>query len=256
MYYAVLTINLGVVFFVLIVFALLRWLQMPTGSFLDWVIAVAIFEWLLVIVTVPWNIHFSAKEVMAEAALSADQGIPVDHKQLQYAKRVAKTSLWAAIALHLFSAIALYSLAIAGISILGYLGSGAALLLTLLRPAIQTYQYLAVRLAMIREQIKYPREDVLELRRRVSTLENNIQQLEAQMNPENPNAWVTIQQQQWEAIRHQLTTLAAESQELRSHNQAEHERLSRESRQAISQLTTDGQFLEHVREIIRFFKSA
>jgi hypothetical protein len=32
--------------------------------------------------------------------------------------------------------------------------------------------------------------------------------------------------------------------------------LSREARQAIAQLTTDGQFLDHVREIIRFFKTA
>jgi hypothetical protein len=32
--------------------------------------------------------------------------------------------------------------------------------------------------------------------------------------------------------------------------------MSREARAAVAQLSTDGQFLEHVREILRFFKSA
>jgi hypothetical protein len=39
-------------------------------------------------------------------------------------------------------------------------------------------------------------------------------------------------------------------------NQSEHERLGREARNAIAQLSTDAQFLDNVREIIRFFKTA
>ena len=74
----------------LLAFGILQWLHIPAGSFLDWVIAVAIFEWLLVIVTVPWNIHFEAKAVLDEAAVSAQKGIKVDEKQVEYAKVVAK----------------------------------------------------------------------------------------------------------------------------------------------------------------------
>ena len=50
----------------LLIFAILQWLDIPAGSFIDWVIAIATFEWLLLIVTVPWNIHFEAKEVLAD----------------------------------------------------------------------------------------------------------------------------------------------------------------------------------------------
>ena len=46
---------------------------------------------------------------------------------------------------------------------MGYVSSGAALLLTGLRPALRAYQYIATRLSMIRQQIKYPREDVCEV---------------------------------------------------------------------------------------------
>ncbi|HEY9300295.1 MAG TPA: hypothetical protein VIQ31_28830, partial [Phormidium sp.] len=82
MYYSVISINVGIVFSVLLVFGILKWLQIPTGSFLDWVIAVAIFEWLLAVVTIPWNIHFEAKEVIAEATKSAEKEIKIEQKQV------------------------------------------------------------------------------------------------------------------------------------------------------------------------------
>jgi hypothetical protein len=256
MYYSVISINIGIVFSVLLVFGILKWLQIPTGSFLDWVIAVAIFEWLLAIVTIPWNIHFEAKEVIAEATESTEKGIKIDQKQVNYARIIAKRSLFIAITLHLISAIGFYTLAVLGISAIGYLGSVAALLLTILRPAVRAYQYLAARLTMIRQQVKYPREDILELRSRFTQLEATVQRIEENLNPEYPDSWVAIQQRQGEATRHDLNRIAANLEDLKANNQAEHNRLSREAEQAIAQLSTDGQFLDHVREIIRFFKSA
>lgn len=256
MYYSVISINIGIIFSVLLVFGILKWLQIPTGSFLDWVIAVAIFEWLLAVVTIPWNIHFEAKEVVAQAAESEEKGIKIEQKQVNYARIIAKRSLFVAITLHLISAIAFYTLAVVGISAIGYLGSAAALLLTIFRPAIRAYQYLAARLATIREQVKYPREDVLELRSRFREFEASVQRIEENLNPEYPNSWVATQKRQWEATRQDLNRIAANLEELKATNQAEHNRLSREAEQAIAQLTTDGQFLDHVREIIRFFKSA
>ncbi|MBW4575515.1 MAG: hypothetical protein KME08_09565 [Aphanothece sp. CMT-3BRIN-NPC111] len=256
MYYNFIGFNFGLAVLVLLVFGILQWLHIPTGSFIDWVIAVAIFEWLLAIVTVPWNIHFEAKEVLADAAQSTEKEIAVDAKQVEYAKVVAKRSLFIAIALHILSAIGLYALAIAGISAVGYISSGAALLLTALRPAVRTYEYLAARLAMIRQEFKYPREDIMELRSRFTTLEETVKRLEEQMNPEQPDSWIAAQQRYKEETRKELARLAASFEELRATNKLEHERLSREARQAIAQLTTDGQFLDHVREIIRFFKTA
>ncbi|WP_293297704.1 MULTISPECIES: hypothetical protein [unclassified Microcoleus] len=43
---------------------------------------------------------------------------------------------------------------------------------------------------------------------------------------------------------------------MRSTNHAEHTKLARDAESAIAQLTSDGQFLNHVREIIRFFKES
>lgn len=256
MYYTFAGFGAGTGILLLLIFAILQWLHVPAGSFIDWVIAIAIFEWLLLIVTVPWNIHFEAKEVLAQAAESTEKGIVVDDKQVKYVNLLASRSFVVALALHLGSAIALYALSATGISAVGYLSSGAALLLTVLRPAIRGYQYLASRLTTIRRQFLYPREDIVELRSRFADLESTVRNWETKFNSEDPNSWVALQERQQRATRIELTTLAASVEDLRSTNQAEHTKLARDAESAIAQLTSDGQFLNHVREIIRFFKES
>ncbi len=248
--------SVGIIALVVAIFGLLQWFHIPAGNFLDWIIGGASFWWLLVIVTVPWNIHFQAKEVLAEGAQSKQKGIPVDEKQQKYVQVLAKRSLITAIALHIISAFALYILAATGISTVGYISSGAALLLTVLRPAISAYEYLYARLRMIRQEWQYPREDINELRNRFYTLEETVRRLEEQLNPEFPYSVAATQQTYVDESRKELARLTANLENLRATNQTEHQRLSSEARQAISQLSTDGQFLDHVREIIRFFKTA
>jgi type II secretory pathway component GspD/PulD (secretin) len=256
MYYTFAGFGAGTGLLLLLIFAILQWLHVPAGSFIDWVIAIAIFEWLLLIVTVPWNIHFEAKEVLAQGAESTKKNIAVDSEQLKYVTVLASRSLWVAIALHLVSAIALYSLSATGISAVGYLSSGAALLLTILRPAIRGYQYLAQRLTTIRSEFFHPREDILELRNRFAELESTVKNLADQLNSDDGTSWAAIQERQQRATRIELTNLAASLENLRSTNQAEHTKLARDAESAIAQLTDDGQFLNHVREIIRFFKES
>jgi hypothetical protein len=246
----------GIVVTVLLAFGILQWLHIPAGSFLDWIIGGASFWWLLVIVTVPWNVHFQAKQVLAEAAQSRERDIPVDERQVQYVQGLARRSLWIALGLHLFSAIGLYTLAATGISSVGYIGSGAALLLTILRPAIRAYEYIYARLTMISQDWKYPREDIVELRNRFFELEEKVRVLEDQFNLEQPYSLAATQQRFADETRKDLAKIAANLEELRATNHNEHERLTREARNAIAQLSTDGQFLDHVREIIRFFKTA
>lgn len=252
----------GLAVLLLITFGVLQLLHISAGSFLDWMIAIASFWWLLVIVTVPWNIHFAAKAVLVEAAESRQRQIPVDEAQVTYVEQVAQRSLGIAIALHGISALVLYGLAATGISVTGYVGAVATLLLTGLRPAIALCQFLLNRLQSIQQGIQYPREDVLELRQRFTQLEVQLQAVAYQLNldtpeqQEHPDSWRTQQQQTLAMLRQDMTQLAVGIEDLRVINQADHERLSREARNAIAQLSTDGQFLDHAREIIRFFKSA
>ncbi len=246
----------GLMLLLLLIFSVLQWLHIPAGHFLDWVIGGGIFWWLMLIVTLPWNIHFDAKEVLAEAEESKKKAIKIDQNNLNYVNKLARYSLWVAIALHLISAIGLYSLAAIGISVIGYFGSGAALLLTILRPAIRTYQYIVTRLSMVKREFKYPREDILELRNRFKTVEENMNQLIDKLNPDHPNSWVAKQQKQQNAIHHDVNRLASELEQLKVLNQAEHQQLGKVTETAIAKLNADAEFLNHAREIIRFFKEA
>lgn len=239
-----------------LMFGLLNFFQVAAGTFLDWLLGLAILEWLLVIVTVPWNIYFAARQTSNVAIDSQQKGIAVEQRQLRYAQMVSGRSLGVAIALHLLSAGGLYWIAKIGLTPLGYWGAAAALLLTILRPAVSTYEYLADRLRSIQQEFTYPREDIYELRARLTELENNYQMLARKLDETNEESWIAEQNHRWQRQQSELANLGARLQDLQAANGLDHERLSREAQQAISQLTVDGQFLDHVREIIRFFKSA
>lgn len=247
---------LGLSLGVVLLFGLLRWLGMPTGELLDWVIGLAIFWWLLVVVTIPWNIHFGARHVLAEAAESRGRGITVEEAHVAYARRWVRLSLFGALALHIASAAGLFALATAGISAIGYLGAAAALLLTGLRPAIAGYTYVSERLRAMGQAVRYPREDVVALRADLGRALGRLEALEKALDPGEAGSFAARQsaalaelRQSDEQVRRTLDTLQAT-------NAAEHARLGREAEQAVARITADGQVLDHVRELIRFFKSA
>jgi hypothetical protein len=238
-------------FLALLAFFILQWLHLPVGSLVDWLIGIASFWWLLAVVTIPWNIYFEAEETKAEANTSRKKNIPVDAKQLAYVARIARWSLVLAIALHILSAVGLYALAASGISAVGYVSSFATLLLTILRPAVRAYQFIAMRLMSIREQIQYPREDVVELRQRVIELENLSKTLNETIDTMTAN-----HAEEWQNLRQELARSRAALEQLQAKNEAEHRQLAREAEGAIAQLSEDSQTLNHVREIIRFWKQA
>ncbi len=241
---------------ILITFSVLTLLGIPVGNFLDWLIGGVTFWWLVIIVTIPWNIYFRAQEVMTDAQTSQEKGIALDTQKVYYVKKIATRSFWVALGLHFLSAIVLYGLAAFGVTVIGYLGSIAALLLTFLRPAIRSYDYIRSRLFSIKREFSYPRDDVIELRDRLNQLSQTIQTLQQQLNTDDPNSWAAKQEKQLQATANQVTQLHSELETLRYQNQSEHERLSLEAQNAIAQLSEDSRFLGNVREIIRFIKES
>lgn len=248
--------GIGVSFLVLVVYGLLQWMNVSTGHFIDWIIGIASFWWLSIIVTLPWNMHFKAKEILKEASISRKKSIKINEDEIEYAKKLSKRSLLAAIILHLLSAIGLYALAVFKISSIGYISSGAALLLTGLRPAIRAHEYAMQRLFSIRRKLFHPREDVIELRGRVRSIEDRVKSIEKQLDVKNNGSLAANHHRDMEAFRNDLIKVRVSVNDLRVNNESEHEHLTREAQNAIAQLSEDGRFLGNVREIIRFVKSA
>jgi len=240
----------------ILAFAVLSWAKVPVGNLADWVSGLLAFFWLLAIVTVPWNIYFKAKAVLSDAEPTRERGLPVDERQVAYVRKLVGLSFWVAIGLHLASAIVLYALARSGVVRIGYIASVIALMLTILRPSISAYEYLAARLHAIGQSWVYPREDVVELRGRVTALEASLKSVRDDLDPQRADSLLSTERVFAQETRRQTVAAAADLEAFHASNAKDHERLAQEARSAISQLTTDGQFLDHVREILRFFKSA
>ena len=64
-------------FLVLLAFGMTRWFDVPAGNLVDWMIGIASAWWLLVVVTIPWNVYFQARAIVADAAQSINDAIAV-----------------------------------------------------------------------------------------------------------------------------------------------------------------------------------
>jgi hypothetical protein len=188
---------------VLILFGVYSLVGVPVGTFMDWLISILGLMWLFLIVTVPWNAHFNAREILDEAEISKRKDILVIESSLSFARRVAKRSLWMAIGLHMVSAVGLYILAISNVSPVGYVGAVLAVLLALLRPSVRMYEYLQKRLASIREEFRYPRQDINELLSDVQYIKSTLNSLETLLSTDT-------EQPSW---RKEIDSFVAETKE-------------------------------------------
>lgn len=246
----------GTTLLVLLIFAGLHLLHIPAGTLVDWIVGIGIFGWLMAVVVLPWDTHFAAKDVLEDARQARERHIPVDEAAVAFAARLARRFLWLAIGLHLGSALVLYLLAYYQLTVVGYAASVAALALTVLRPAQRAYAHLSRRLQALQHQLNYPREDVVELRHRVQLLEAEFKAIQTSLDSNEPDSWAQQQQQQLAQLHQLADRLDARLTELTRQNSRDHEALARQSAADIARLSEDAQFLNQVRELIRFVKSA
>lgn len=236
----------AIVLLTLLVFGILHWTNLPF-TFLDWVISITLFWWLLLITTVPWNLHFKAKEVLSDGKDSKEAEIEVREQDMAYAKKVARTYLIVAILLHIGSFAGFYYLAESGISVVGYYGAGAALLLTALRPSVRLYEYITYRLRQMQERIHFPREDVISLTYEVRGITHKIEDFKSEM--ENAKAQRKEQDQKLQELRQRIQGWYDEMLNKQQH-------IVKETEQKMATLSEDAAFLNQVRQLLRFIKEA
>ena len=87
-------------------------------------------------------------------------------------------------------------------------------------------------------------------------INNFLKIIELLLDTNNSNSLINKQQQASQENRNQVAHLLALLEEYKAKNTVEHEQLRREAHNAIALLNEDSQFLSHVREIVRFVKTA
>ncbi|WP_431961300.1 hypothetical protein [Actinacidiphila sp. bgisy160] len=134
--------------------------------------------WLLVLLTVPWNVYFRAHAVLAEIAVSREKGLVIPRARDDEAARIARTMLRVALAGHLLTAAGVVAVTVATGRIAGYGIAAFFLLSTVFRPAGAWFGQLRRRLGTLLMDVAYPRDDVLGLKKRVERTDSGITVLE------------------------------------------------------------------------------
>lgn len=191
------------------------WRGVAPELLLTWGAGGAALLWLVVLVTLPWNLHFRAREVLAELRRSAAAGIAVTDEQRSFAEKVKRWTLIASVAVHLLSAAVALGLAVFGGQALGYPFAGFYLLGCLVRPASAALGQLRRRLEHIAEDTRYPRDDVMKLRGQVEAHEAAVTRLEqalTQLRGEHEALGVRADRQRGE-LEHKITALTRKFEE-------------------------------------------
>jgi hypothetical protein len=134
-------------------------------------------SWLVVVVTVPWNLYFGARRAQAGMAVSRERGIAVRAADDAEAGRLARRMLAFAIGAHLGSALVAALLAYFLADRIGYYVAGFFLLATVVRPAMAYFGHVRARITVLARESTHPREDVATLRAKVTELRQAVTEL-------------------------------------------------------------------------------
>jgi hypothetical protein len=214
--------------------------SVKAGHLLDWVMGGLCLLWLIVILKAPWDLYFQAHEVAFELQRSKERGIAVTAGREEYIRTLQQRLGWLAVGAHVFSAALVAAIAYYSGGKVGYYFAAFYLISTAFRPAVAGYVYLWRKLTAIGEEVKYPREDIVEVREKLKWQEETIRALTSQM------------EQHREELRQESQKREAETHELRQTTHA----FSRELETTVSRLTDNQEVIKGIQAFVRLVSQA
>lgn len=137
--------------------------------------------WLIVLVSMPWNLYFAARRAVQEAAVSRERGISVRPAIDAEARLISRRMLGLALGGHLGTAIAAAAIAYFSGSTAGYYIAGIFLLATAFRPAAAYLAHVRERLGALTRESTHPREDVVTIRAEVDGIKRSLGDLRTEL---------------------------------------------------------------------------
>lgn len=202
--------------------------------------------WLLLLLTLPWNLYFRAQAVLAEIAVSREKGIEVSPARDAEAARIARAMLRTAVAGHVLTAALVLAVTWATGGFTGYWFAAFFLLSTFFRPAGAYFGQLRRRLGTLLKDVTHPRDDVVELRARLAQGEAGIRTLEEKA------------EEQYRALaelRRSVDALALSSYERTEETNRRIGALGREFESTVNRLTDNQEIIAGVKAFLRLLRS-
>ncbi|MFJ4467979.1 hypothetical protein ACIP2X_10960 [Streptomyces sp. NPDC089424] len=202
--------------------------------------------WLLLLLTLPWNLYFRAHAVLAEIGVSREKGIEVSPARDAEAGRIARAMLRTAVAGHLLTAAVVLAVTWATGEFTGYWFAAFFLLSTFFRPAGAYFGQLRRRLGTLLKDVTHPRDDVVELRGRLDRAEAGTRVLEEKA------------EEQYRALaelRRTVDALAVSTYERAEETERGLASLAREFEATVHRLTDDQEIIAGVKAFLRLLHS-
>jgi hypothetical protein len=238
-----------------------RVVRVPTATLLTIAVVAVALSWLVVLVTVPWNLYFAARRAAQEMAVSRDRGITVRADYDDEARRISRRMLRFALGGHVGTAIAAAVIASASGNKTGYYVAGIFLLATMFRPASAYLFHVRERIGVFTRESMQPRDDVITLGERMDEVSALARQGADDLH--------RIQASLADTIAHNRNLLGADLSRLRetqeadrAQAQARHDELKRQLDQMVRRIeaTLDGisdhqELLTGLRALVRMVRS-
>ena len=238
-----------------------RVVRVPTATLLTVAVVVVALSWLVVLVTVPWNLYFAARRAAQEMAVSRDRGITVRPAYDAEARRISGRMLRLALGGHAATAIAAAAIAYVSGNQAGYYVAGIFLLATMFRPASAYFFHVRERIKVFTRESMQPRDDVITLREQMGEI--------SALARQSADELYRTQAQLADTIEHTRSLLSADLSRLRetqeadrAQAQARHDDLGRQVDQMVRRIeaTLDGlsdhqELLAGLRALVRMVRS-
>jgi Na+/melibiose symporter-like transporter len=238
-----------------------RVVRVPAVTLLTIAAVVIALTWLVVLVTVPWNLYFAARRAAQEMEVSRDRGIAVQSAYDAEARRISSRMLRFALGGHVGTAITATVIAYISGNKTGYYVAGIFLLATMFRPASAYFFHVRERIKVFTRESMHPRDDVITLWERMG----EVTALARQTTDDLHRTQATLA----DTIEHTRNLLDADLSRLKETQEAEraqahsrHDDLKRQIDQMVRRIeaTLDGisdhqELLAGLRALVRMVRS-
>ena len=126
--------------------------------------------WLVVLVTLPWNLYFAARRAVAEMEVSRGRGITVPAAYGGEARQIGRRMLRFALGAHIATALAAAVIAYVSGATVGYYFAGFYLLSAAIRPVVAYLAHVRERITTMTRESRHPRDDVAALKLKVDAV--------------------------------------------------------------------------------------
>lgn len=238
-----------------------RVVRVPAVTLLTVAAVVVALSWLVVLVTVPWNLYFAARRAAQEMAVSRERGIAVRSAYDAEARRISGRMLRFALGGHVGTAITATAIAYICGNKTGYYVAGIFLLATMFRPASAYLFHVRERIKVFTRESAHPRDDVITLRAHMDEVRALVRQTADDLHRTQATLADTIQHTR-NLLGTDLNRLRETQEADRARAHSRHDDLKRQIDQMVRRIeaTLDGisdhqELLAGLRALVRMVRS-